>query len=166
MSVFFVLEVPAIGSAIENRIDSVSTMDCGAASINGDSATEKYIDKPYGFSYCDSMRKIAHIFMILVIAAFAAGTVVHAANATTMSVKMTLAVIDGAVMSDCQDCTDGNGDMPSCDNVCISPILAVVPSSPPSLPLVEATTESPILQGMARRAGPPDPYPQRFIILS
>ncbi|MAB12293.1 MAG: hypothetical protein CMI59_00090 [Parvibaculum sp.] len=104
--------------------------------------------------------------MILMLAAFAAGTVVHAVNAATMSAMMTLAAIDGADMGDCQDCADGTGDMPSCDNACVSPILAVVPSDEPSLPGAETTTESLVLQSVVGRTGPPDPYPPRSIILS
>jgi hypothetical protein len=112
------------------------------------------------------MAGYVRIFMIMMLAAFAAGTVMHAANAATMSAKMTLAVIDGADMGDCQDCSDGNDNMPPCDNVCVSPILAVVPSGQPSLPGAETTTESPVLQSVTGRTGPPDPYPPRSTILS
>lgn len=112
------------------------------------------------------MARYVRIFMILVFAAFAAGTVVHAANAATMSAKMTLAAIDGAGMGGCQDCPDGSDKLPPCDNVCMSPILAVVPSGQPSLPVAETTTESLVFQSEIGRTGPPDPYPPRSIILS
>ncbi|MBE0704233.1 MAG: hypothetical protein IH582_13880 [Afipia sp.] len=112
------------------------------------------------------MASCIRIFMIVMLAAFAAGTVVHTANAATMSAKMTLAVIYGADMGDCQDCSDGNDNSLKCDNVCISPILAVVPSGQPSLPGAETITESPVLQSVIGRTGPPDPYPPRSIILS
>ena len=112
------------------------------------------------------MARYVRIFMIMMLAVFAAGTVVHAASAAIMSAKMTLAVIDGADMGDCQDCPDGSGDMQPCDNVCVSPIMAVVPSGQPGLPQVEATTESSVLQSVTGRTGSPDPYPPRSIILS
>lgn len=112
------------------------------------------------------MARYVRILMIIVLAAFAAGTVVHAANAAAMGAKMTLAAIDGADMGDCQDCADGTGDMPSCGNACVSPILAVVPSGQPSLQGAETTTENPILQSVIGRTGPPDPYPPRTTILS
>jgi hypothetical protein len=112
------------------------------------------------------MARYVRIFMIVVLAAFAAGTVAHAASAATMSMKMSLAAINGADMGDCQDCSDGNDNMPPCDNVCISPILAVVPSGQPSLPGAQTTTESPVLQSVVGRTGPPDPYPPRSTILS
>ncbi len=112
------------------------------------------------------MTRYVRIFMIMVLTAFAAGMVMHAANAATMSAKMTLAMIDGADMGDCQDCPDDNDGMPPCDNVCMSPILAVVPSGQPGLPEAETTTESLVLQGVTGRTGPPDPYPPRSTILS
>ncbi|MGX1501071.1 hypothetical protein ACSSV1_006140 [Labrenzia sp. MBR-25] len=112
------------------------------------------------------MTRYVRIFIIMLLAAFAAGTVVHTASAATMGAKMTLALIAGADMGDCQDCADGNGDMPSCDNVCVSPILAVVPSAQLSLPGVETTTESPVLQSVTGRTGPPEPFPPRTNILS
>lgn len=112
------------------------------------------------------MARYVRIFMIVVLAAFAVGTVAHAANAATMSAKMSLAVIDGADMGDCKKCPDGKGDVQPCDNACVSPILAVVPSGQPSLPGAETTTESPVLQSVTGRTGPPDPYPPRSTILS
>lgn len=112
------------------------------------------------------MARDVRIFIIMMLAAFATGTVVHAANAATMSAKMTLAVIDGADMGDCQDCSDGNDDMPQCDNVCVSPVLAVAPSGQPSLSAAETTPENLVLQSVIGRTGPPDPYPPRSIILS
>lgn len=112
------------------------------------------------------MARYVRVLMIMMLAAFAAGTVVHTANAATMSAKMTLAVIDGAGMGDCQDCPNGNDDMQPCDNVCVSPVLAVVPSGQPGLPSVEMTTESPVLQGATGRTGLPEPYPPRTTTLS
>lgn len=112
------------------------------------------------------MATYVRIFMIVVLAAFAAGTITHAVNAATMSTKMTLAAIDGADMGDCQDCPGGKGDVQPCDYACLSPILGVVPSGQPSLPGAETTTESLVLQSVAGRTGPPDPYPPRSIILS
>ncbi|MEO4045297.1 hypothetical protein AAFN47_27200 [Hoeflea sp. CAU 1731] len=112
------------------------------------------------------MATYVRIFMIAVFVAFAAGTMIHAANAATMSIKMTLVATDGADMGDCKDCPGSKGDVQPCDNACLSPILGVVPSGQPSLPRAETTTESLVLQSVAGRTGPPDPYPPRSIILS
>lgn len=103
---------------------------------------------------------------ILLLAAFTVGTVMHTVGAAAMSVKMTLAAVNGGDMGDCQECPDGNDDMPACDNLCVSPILAVVPSSQSGLPDAKTTTASLILQSVTGRTGPPDPYPPRSIILS
>jgi hypothetical protein len=108
------------------------------------------------------MAKHVLIFM-MVLAAFAAGTVAHA---TTMSMKMTIAAIDGANMGDCQDCPDGKDTMPKCENVCVSPIIAVVPSPQLGLPETETTTRSLASHKVTARTGPPDPYPPRSITLS
>jgi hypothetical protein len=112
------------------------------------------------------MAKYVRILTILVLAVFAAGSVVHAENAASMNAKMTLAAIDSGGMGDCQDCPDGGDDMQPCDNLCVSPILAVVPSGQAGLPEVETATESFVPRDVAGRTGPPDPYPPRSIILS
>lgn len=104
--------------------------------------------------------------MILILAVFAAGSVVHAANATSMNMQMAFAAIDSGDMGDCQDCPDGRDDMQACDNVCVSPSLAVVPSGQPDLPEAGTTTESPVPHSVTGRSGLPDPYPPRSITLS
>lgn len=110
--------------------------------------------------------RVVMVVMVVVLWAFAAGLVANVVSSATMSTTMALAAIDSADMGDCQDCLEGNGDMPSCYNACVSPILAVVPSAQPSLPEAETTTESPVLQSVTERTGPPDPYPPKSIILS
>ncbi|MCX2720985.1 hypothetical protein [Roseibium salinum] len=112
------------------------------------------------------MTRKFRIFMFVVLAAFAAGTVAHATNAVTMNTKMTLAVIDGADMGDCQNCPDGNDDALACDIDCLSPILAVVPSGQPGLLKAGTLTESVVPQSATGHTGRPDPHPPRFTILS
>ena len=112
------------------------------------------------------MVRYVRILMIMVLAAFAAGTAIHAANAATMGMKMTLAAIDGADMGDCQDCPDGGNDTQPCYDVCVSPILAVVPTGQPGLPEAETTTEGLAPDSVAGRTGLPDPYPPRSTNLS
>lgn len=112
------------------------------------------------------MRRYIGILMIIALAAFASGSVAQAATAADMSAKMTLAMIDGVAMGDCQDCPDGSEDMQSCDIVCVAPVLAVVPSGPLGLPEVEAAAGSLVPQDETGRTGPPDPYPPRSTILS
>lgn len=112
------------------------------------------------------MTKCFRILIFVTFAAFAAGTVVNAANAAGMSAKMTFAVTDGADMGNCKDCPDGMGNVQPCDSACLSPILVVLPSDQPDLPGTESATESPALQSVTGRIGPPDPYPPKSPILS
>jgi len=112
------------------------------------------------------MARHVRILTILILAVFAAGSVVHAANAASMNIKMALAAIDGANMGDCQDCPDGGDNIQPCDNVCVFPILAVVPSGQFDLPGAETAPESLVHHSVAGRTGPPDPYPPRSIMLS
>lgn len=112
------------------------------------------------------MARYVRIFMVMMLTAFAAGSVVNAANATSMNMQMALSSLDSGDMGDCQDCPDGGDDMQVCDNVCVSPILAVVPSGQTGLPEARTRTESLVLQSVTGRTGLPDPYPPRSITLS
>lgn len=104
--------------------------------------------------------------MIVVLAAFAVGAVAHAASVSTMSMKMTIAAIDGAGMDDCKDCSGGKGSVQPCDSVCVSPLLAIVPSGQPSLPKAGTATENLVPQIVTGGLGLPDPYPPRSFTLS
>lgn len=101
------------------------------------------------------------IFMVLVLAAFAAGTVVHAAIGTTMSVKMAIAATDGADMDDCQDCANGNDTPSLCDSVCVPPIFAVVSNGQIHLSQVKTAIRNTVTYNMIGRPWPPEPYPPR-----
>ncbi|MCD1636703.1 hypothetical protein K7H91_23390 [Martelella mediterranea] len=118
----------------------------------------------WGIQYL--MARYVRILTILILAVFVAGTVVHAANAAAMSTKMTLAAIDGAAMGDCKDCPDNKGDMQPCDNACLSPLLAVVPSGEPGLPEAGTITENLAPHSVSGHSGLPDPYPPRTTNLS
>jgi len=112
------------------------------------------------------MAKHVRVLIVLMLAAFTIGTVVHTANATAMSMKMTLADTDGAGMGDCEDCLAGGDSMSLCDSVCVSPILALAPVLQGGLPMIKAKTASNVVYGVTGRAGPPDHYPPRSITLS
>jgi hypothetical protein len=99
---------------------------------------------------------------------FAAGSVVHVASATTMSLEM--ALVDGAAMemADCEGCgTGGDGGESglACDIVCIAPFAATL--GPENAPGLRVVAESPAPSGVrdvVGRTGPPDPYPPRTLI--
>lgn len=112
------------------------------------------------------MVKLVRVLIISMLAAFTAGTVVHTTNASAMNIEMTLVTIDGAGLDVCEDCTDGGENMYQCDSVCLSPILAIVPFLQTGLPVVKTNPTSNIAYGVTGRAGSPEPYPPRSIILS
>lgn len=113
------------------------------------------------------MQKFARILVIAVLAAFAAGSVVHVASATTMSVKMALSDTGAMDMADCEGCGssggDGDGGL-TCDIVCLAPLLANL--SPDGVLAVSpgASPTSPAFYDFVGRTGPPEPYPPRTLI--
>ena len=112
------------------------------------------------------MVRYVRILTILMVAIFAAGSVVRAENVIGMNMQMALAAIDKGDMGDCQDCPDGGGDMQTCDTGCLSPMLAVISSGQPVLPEVVITVDRLVHHSLAGRTGLPDPYPPRSITLS
>lgn len=107
------------------------------------------------------MAKHLRVLVILMLAAFAAGTVAQAASVAAMDAKMALTAVDGADKGGCQGCPDGDGDTPPCDTVCVSPVLAVVPAAEAALPEAEPAPASIVADGLAGAAGPPEPSPPR-----
>lgn len=112
------------------------------------------------------MRKLASLFAVVLLAVFAASTIVHAVSANAMA----LAMADGGAksMADCQGCPeDGDVDADaSCELVCTAPVFAVLKGSGSSrhvMPLLRH--DRPL--GMALPRGvraPPDPFPPRTLI--
>jgi len=124
------------------------------------------VDEIRKFGYPIDMVRHLRVLMILMLAAFAAGTVAHAASAVAMDAKMALGAVDSADMGGCEGCSDSDGDMPPCDNVCVSPVLAVVPSAQAALPGITAAATGLVADSRAGPAGPPEPYPPRSLLLS
>lgn len=112
------------------------------------------------------MKRYARILTILMLAVFAAGAVVHTANAASMNTTMALSAIDSGDMGYCQDCPDGSDELQPCDFVCVSPVLAILPSGESGLPAALKITEKSVDRSMAGRTGIPNPYPPRSTILS
>tara|TARA_R110000751_G_scaffold90592_2_gene177757 strand:- start:5832 stop:6170 length:339 start_codon:yes stop_codon:yes gene_type:complete len=112
------------------------------------------------------MKRYARILTILMLAVFAAGSVVHTANAASMNTTMALTAIDSGDMGYCQDCPDGSDELQPCDFVCVSPLLAILPSGESGLPAAVTITEKSVDRSMGGRTGLPNPYPPRFTILS
>lgn len=111
------------------------------------------------------MATLVRALLIALVAAFAVGTVAHSASVTVMDVEMALSSADMG-MSDCQGCPDADGQALSCDSICVTPVMAVLPSIRTSLPPATSCTACFEVRSVAGRTGPPDPYPPRSIILS
>lgn len=111
------------------------------------------------------MATLVRALLIALVAAFAVGTVAHSASVTVMDVEMALSSADMG-MSDCQGCPDADGQTPSCDSICVTPVMAVLPSIRAGLPPATSCTVCFEVRSVAGHTGPPDPYPPRSIILS
>ena len=122
------------------------------------------VDNRVASSYILSMRRSARIFVVVILAAFAAGTAMQTASAAVMTVKMALADSGGMDMSDCGGCAD-DGSSPVCDDFCAAPLLAIGDPRKPAQPLLQETSGYLATHGATGRAGPPDPYPPRIVIL-
>lgn len=112
------------------------------------------------------MKRYARLLTILVLAVFAVGSVVHTANTASMNATMVLSAIDSGDMGYCQDCPDGSDELQPCDFVCVSPVLAILPSVESGLPAAVTITEKSVDRKMTGRTGLPNPYPPRSTILS
>jgi hypothetical protein len=111
------------------------------------------------------MSKLTRILAVVFLAAFAAGTAAHAAAATDMSLKMSMAPMhDG--MADCQDCPGDDGQASACDQFCVTTLTAICPPAAAELPHVAGLGSSPPAEPSDGRTGPPEPYPPRTTFLS
>jgi len=111
------------------------------------------------------MKRSVRLPILILLAAFALGTVVHAASTTSMSIDMTLAGAGGTNMADCEGCSDDCGNLPSCDGGCATPLFATMmadaSTGPEGAGGIGAMTRS-----FLGAAAPPDPYPPRSIIIT
>lgn len=111
------------------------------------------------------MSKLGRIFLIGLLAVFVAGTVVHAASATSMALKMSLADTSGGNVEDCPSCSGDEGTVPVCDQVCVTPFVAVPVGAALTLPLFSYIHANLPLCDPTSLCGPPDPSPPRTNIL-
>ena len=112
------------------------------------------------------MAKLMRIAVIGLLAVFAVNSVVNTATATTMTLKMAMAVDGEMDMVDCFGSSDpdGVGDV-TCDTVCIAPLLAALgEGSGPDIQLQPALPiHAEVVPGVGR-TGSPDPFPPRVFI--
>ena len=114
--------------------------------------------------YCLSMSRLARILAFVFLTAFAAGSAAHAAAATDMSLKMSMAAMDDGGMADCQDCPGNDAQTSACDQFCVTTLVAIFTPAGTDLPDIADVVAIRTLGAPGGYAGPPDPYPPRSII--
>lgn len=114
------------------------------------------------------MSKFVRILVVAFLAVFAAGSVVHAASTTTMTVKMALADSGPMDMAECAACDpDGGVDEggPICSLVCTAPFVADLGTGDIlSGPVVVATATPKGVYDFVGRTSSPEPHPPRALI--
>lgn len=112
------------------------------------------------------MHRPSRILAIILLAVFAFGTVAHAARATSMSLAMSPAAMDGG-MGDCDGCPpDDDGKMLSCAQFCLAPFTAIPAAAGIELPLVATEIAASPLNETVGHTGRPEPSPPRTTILN
>jgi hypothetical protein len=112
------------------------------------------------------MCKFIRMFAIVLLAVFAAGTVVNAAGATSMSLQLSAIALGDGTMADCQDCPSDTSNSLACDQACVVPLIAIAPVAGIDLPAAQTEVAVAAVKESAGHTGPPLPYPPRTIILS
>lgn len=107
------------------------------------------------------MKRLARIFALLMLATFVAGTVVHAAATTEMSLHMTVAAAADADMNDCGGCEETTWIAVTCDQSCVQPLVALPVSMSADAALAPKSPRLSVPHGLVGRTGPPERHPPR-----
>lgn len=104
---------------------------------------------------------------ILLILTFAAGTVVHAAQASDMAVKMSIAEATDGAMPDCDGCGGDDEDTGNlfCSPACVAPAVAILGGD---AIIVGQAAAVAVVSSQGQVAGRPalvDPHPPRSNVL-
>jgi hypothetical protein len=110
------------------------------------------------------MSKLAHLLAFVLLAAFAAATFGPVADATAMTVKMSLMPMDDE--ADCEGCSGDQDKAPLCDQACMTSLPALPADIVLESPAAAAGAEAAPGGLLAGWSGPPDPSPPRTTILS
>ena len=112
------------------------------------------------------MNRFVRIMVLVLLAAFSAGTVAHAAMAPAMAAMQAAEGARDSAASDCPDCAQDEEGVVACDVACALPLFMAIESDTP-LPATPRSAEEggTDVLAMGRRA-PPDPFPPRAPILS
>ena len=112
------------------------------------------------------MDKLARILAIVLLAVFAAGTVAHATQATSMSLAMSVPMMTDADMGDCDACPPDDGKASLCGQVCLAPFAAIPAAAGIELPFAASGIAISPLKAPDGLIRSPDPSPPRTIFLN
>ena len=112
------------------------------------------------------MDRLARILAIVLLAAFALGTVAHAASATGMSVAMSAAAMADGDMGDCDACPNDDGNISTCGQACLAPFVGIAASVGVELPFVASSIAGSALKAPDGHVKSPDPSPPRTFFLN
>ena len=112
------------------------------------------------------MDRLARILAVVLLVGFAAGTIVHDASATSMSLAMSHDTMAGGDMSDCDPCPADDGKASLCNQVCLAPFAAIPAAVGVELPLVAAEIAALPLKEIVGHIDRPEPSPPRTTILN
>lgn len=114
------------------------------------------------------MVRASRLLLCLWLAAFAAGTVVHATAGTAMALDMAMASDAGMDMPSCVACDGDAGadaDGVVCDIDCTAPSIAVFTSATAQAFLgIAKVMTVPDREIRLGRTGPPEPFPPKPIV--
>jgi hypothetical protein len=112
------------------------------------------------------MDKLARIFAIVLLAAFAMGTVAHAARTTSMSLAMSVPAMADADMGGCDACPPNEGKTPICGQACLAPFAGIAATVGVELPFAASGIAGSALRAPDGHVGSPDPSPPRTTFLN
>lgn len=125
------------------------------------------VDRPTSFNYRYTMTKLARNFVILLIAIFAASTVVHSAAAARADIAMAMPSVETATVGQsCPKCGHDSVMAASCDLACTMSFSAILID--PVMPATQVGSGRIALANSAEAVGqgsPPHLSPPRTTIL-
>lgn len=112
------------------------------------------------------MDRLARIFAIVLLAAFAMGTVSHAARATSMSLAMSVPAMADAGMGDCDACPSDERKTTMCGQACLAPFVGIAATVGVELPFAASGIAGSVPKAPDGHVRSPDPSPPRTTFLN
>lgn len=112
------------------------------------------------------MKMFVRLLMIALLAAFAAGSVVHAAGSSNMATTMLVSGEAAMMASDCEACGEFADMGSACDLLCVANGVATIPVLQANgfVPLHRGTLVPAPARDLLGHVGPPAKQPPRSLI--